>query len=242
MDDSQKAGLSWPRLISGTLINRYKRFIADIRLNNGNIIAAHCPNSGRMTECCEPNRPVWVSLHDRPERKLKYTWELIEMPTSLVGVNTQIPNRLVHLSIQKNRIAELAGYDRIKREVTVDKTARIDLLLEHPGRKKCLVEIKNCTLVKNQKAFFPDAVTARGLKHIRALEKMINAGYRSVMFFLIQRMDAESFAPADFIDPEYGQALRSAAANGLEILAYDVHINLDRIILNKKIPICLYLE
>ena len=226
----------WPVLYKGVLLKRYKRFLADVRLKNGEIVTAHCANSGRMTECCEPGQDVYLSLHDSPHRKLKYTWELIQMTTSLVGVNTMVPNRLVHESIKAGKVKELRGYDCIIPEVKVGKSSRLDFLLTGKKAKKCFVEVKNCTLVKDGVACFPDAVTARGLKHLLELQDLLSQGCRCTMFFLIQRMDAHVFRPADHIDPAYGFELRKAAKNGVEIIVYDVLIDLKKIILNKGIP------
>ncbi len=231
-----QANLKWPRLFSGTLVRRYQRFLTDVRLTSGEVVTAHCPNTGSMQGCCEPGRPVYLSSHDDPKRKLKYTWQLIAMPTSLVGINTLIPNRLVHKSVQQGLIPELAGYARIEREVPVGDHSRIDLMLADDQSQRCYVEIKNCTLVADGVALFPDAVTTRGLKHLVEMQQLAVSGARCVMFYFIQRMDAEIFQPADPIDPAYGRELRRAAANGVEILAYDVCIDLQGIALNRRIP------
>lgn len=241
MTDSKRhqntAGIGWPPLIPGTLIKRYKRFLADIKFEDGNIITAHCPNSGSMTACSQPGRPVYVSQHDNPRRKLKYTWELIDMPGSLVGVNTLVPNRLVKKSIQDGEVEALIGYDTVKPEIKVGQGTRLDLLLTRGENEKCYVEVKNCTLVTDGVACFPDAVTTRGQKHLAELQKLRKEGNRCVMFFLVQRMDAEVFKPADHIDPAYGQALRRARKSGVEILVYDVNINLERIVLRRRVPL-----
>jgi sugar fermentation stimulation protein A len=229
-------GLTWPPLIPGTLVKRYNRFIADITLTSGQTISAHCPNSGRMKACCEPGRPVYVSLHNNPKRKLKYTWELIEMPTSMVGINTQIPNRLVATSIEAGLVPDLNGYDNIFREVKTSGKTRLDILLSKGEKNRCYVEIKNCTLVEDGMACFPDAVTSRGLKHLVELRSLVSAGFRCVIFYVIQRMDALTFQPADHIDPAYGKELRRALKNGVEILVYDTQIDLKTIRLNRKIP------
>jgi sugar fermentation stimulation protein A len=229
-------GLKWPALIPGILIKRYKRFLADVSLNGGKMVTAHCPNTGSMIGCCESGRPVYLSFHDDPRRKLKYTWELIEMPTSLVGVNTLVPNRLVFESVKAGVVSELSGYETVEPEVKISARSRIDLALTAEDRKRCYVEIKNCTLVDNGVASFPDAVTTRGLRHIAELQTLVNAGYRCVMFYFIQRMDAEVFKPADHIDSEYGKGLRRAVKRGLEVLAYDVAIDLNGVKLNRKIP------
>jgi len=229
-------GLFWPKLTPGTLVKRYKRFLADVRLDNGDLVTAHCANSGTMKECSEPGRKVYLSFHHNPNRKLKYTWEMIKMPTSLVGVNTMVPNRLVKKSIEDGMVKPLKGYKNIKAEIKVSDKSRLDLLLSNGDKEKCFVEIKNCTLVKDGLASFPDAVTTRGRKHLVELQRLTKEGNRSIIFFLVQRMDAKAFSPADDIDPAYGKELRKAKNCGVEIVVYDVIIDLDKIVLAKKIP------
>ncbi|RUA00964.1 MAG: DNA/RNA nuclease SfsA [Deltaproteobacteria bacterium] len=228
-------GLAWPPLIRGTLIKRYKRFLADIRLADGRVITAHCTNSGRMDTCNQPGRPVYVSRATNPKRKLKYTWELIEMPDSLVGVNTLVPNRLVAHAISSGQVKSLSGYAHLKREVKVGDRSRLDIRLSNDEGTCCYVEVKNCTLVENGRACFPDAVTTRGLKHLDALQKLVSSGHRGVIFYLIQRMDAMVFSPADHIDPNYGKGLRKAIRNGVEIIVFDVCIDLKQIYLNRPV-------
>jgi sugar fermentation stimulation protein A len=227
--------LKWPRLIEGTLVKRYKRFMADVKLRNNHVVTAHCPNSGSMKACCEPGRTVYLTRHNKPSRRLKYTWEMIDMGTSLVGVNTIVPNRLTKAAVLAGDIPELAGYETVRSEVKYGKNSRIDLLLED-GEKRCYVEVKNCTLVVDGLACFPDAVTSRGLKHLVELQEQVKQGDRSVMFYLIQRMDADRFEPADHIDPAYGQELRKAVQNGVEVLVYDVTMDLEGIGLNRAVP------
>jgi sugar fermentation stimulation protein A len=227
--------IKWPRLIQGTLIQRYQRFKADVKQRNGHIVTAHCPNSGSMLGCSEPGRPVYLSRHNHPKRTLKYTWEMIEMPTSLVGVNTWVPNLLVKESIIRKKIRPLRGYETIRTEVRYGQNSRIDLLLER-AEKRCFVEVKNCTLVEDSAGYFPDAVTARGLKHLVELQKELRKGSRCVMLYLVQRMDAKRFRPADHIDPAYGEELRRAFRNGVEILVYDVFLNLEGISINRRLP------
>jgi sugar fermentation stimulation protein A len=231
-----RCSLSWPELIRGTLVKRYKRFLAEIKLENGDTITAHCPNSGRMTSCSEPGRPVYVSANDSPRRKLKYTWEIIDMPDSLVGVNTQIPNRLVYSTLKAGVIKGFDGYCTIRQEVRAGLHTRFDLMLSDASGKNCYVEIKNSTLVENSIALFPDAVTSRGKNHLVELQKLVKAGHRCIMFFLVQRMDAKHFRPADHVDPAYGRELRSAVKNGVEMVAYDVHIDLETISLRNMLP------
>lgn len=229
-------GLPWPPLVEGTLLRRYQRFLADVALKNGATVTAHCPNTGSMKDCCTPGRPVFLSVHDNPKRKLKYTWELIRMPDSLVGVNTLMPNRLVKHAVQTGQIEELKGYAHVQSEVKIGAHTRVDLMLQDEDRSRCHVEIKNCTMVENRVARFPDAVTARGLKHLHALADQVAAGHRSVMLYVVQRMDADAFRPADAIDPAYGHALRQAVQKGLEALVYDVHMDLREIRLNRRLP------
>jgi sugar fermentation stimulation protein A len=226
----------WPKLVRGILIKRYKRFMVDVNLQNGHVVTAHCPNTGSMRACCEPGRPAYLSRHNNPSRRLQYAFELIEMPASLVGVNTAVPNRLVREAIHEGTIRSLSGYDSVRAEVRYGTNSRIDLLLESQKRGRCFVEIKNCTLVEQGIAYFPDAVTVRGLKHLQELQHQVQEGHRCVIFYLIQRTDAHLFKPADFIDPAYGRALRVAVQQGVEIMAWDVKIDLNKIELHKPIP------
>lgn len=225
-----------PELFEGVLIKRYKRFLADIKLSDGSIVTAHSANTGSMRECSEPGRPVWLSYHDKPARKYKYSWEIIDMGGSLVGINTGLPNRLVKLSAEAGLIEELSGYDSIKPEVKTADGSRLDLGLYQKGRRNCYVEIKNSTLVENGLASFPDAVTKRGLKHLKELQRLVKENNRAVMFFLIQRMDAAEFQPAYSIDPDYAAELFKAEKNGVEVVVYDSVITTEYIKIGKKIP------
>ncbi len=226
--------LRWPPLIRGTLISRYKRFLADVKLRNGRVVTAHCPNSGSMLSCSEPGQTVYLSRHDNPNRRLKYTWEMIQMSTSLVGVNTLVPNRLTRAAIIAGMIPELEGFERVRSEVRYGKNSRIDLLLEK-GNHRCFVEVKNCTLVTNGVAYFPDAVTSRGLKHLRELRSQVRLSDRCVMFYLVQRMDARLFMPADHIDPAYGRELRRAVSDGVEVMVYDTILDTEGIRLSRPL-------
>jgi sugar fermentation stimulation protein A len=224
-------------LIPGYLIKRYKRFLADVRLDTGETVTAHCPNSGSMKGCAVPGCPVWLSVSDNPRRKLLYTWELIRTPASMIGINTLVPNRLVKTAIETGRIPELAGYGPVRSEVTVRKGTRLDLALEAPGRRNCYVEIKNCSLVEDGTALFPDAVTQRGQKHLDELRHLVAAGHRGVIFYLIQRMDARRFSPAAEIDPAYARKLVQARDHGVEIITRDVVIDLDQIRIHRALPV-----
>ncbi len=231
------AALPWPPLLRGRLERRYQRFLADIVLDDGSPITAHCPNSGSMKTCAEPGRPVYVSRQPSPRRKLHYTWEIIDMGASLVGVNTLVPNRLVARAIEAGAVPELRGYADLKREAAIPGGSRLDLLLTGPGRRPCYVEVKNCTLADNGAARFPDAATLRGQKHLRALMDLTAAGCRCVSFFLVQRSDTDRFAPADAIDPAYGRLLREAAAAGVAVMAHDVIMDTRHIRLRRALPV-----
>jgi sugar fermentation stimulation protein A len=228
-----------PPLISGHLIKRYKRFLADVRLDTGETVTAHCPNSGSMKGCAVPGCPVWLSVSDNPRRKLKYTWELIQTPASMIGINTLVPNRLVKTAVADGGIQELGRYETIRSEVTTRKGTRLDLALTDPDRRNCYVEIKNCTLVEDGTALFPDAVTVRGQKHLDELTDLVAEGHRGVIFYLIQRMDAARFSPAAKIDPAYAGKLSRARDHGVEIITRDVVIDPVQIRINRSVPVIL---
>lgn len=230
-------GYTLPPLICGKLIRRYKRFLADVELSSGEVITVHCPNSGSMKGCAIEGAPVWLSTSDNPKRKYPHTWEIIQGPTSLIGINTMVPNRLVKLSAENNLIDELSGYDTVQPEVKTSSHTRLDLLLKGGGRRNCYVEIKNCTLVEDGTAMFPDAVTVRGQKHLEELETLVSQGHRGVIFYLIQRTDARVFKPADGIDKAYGEKLRRVVENGVEAVARDTVISTDRIRIGNRIPV-----
>jgi sugar fermentation stimulation protein A len=226
-----------PPLIAGILIKRYKRFLADVQLiETGKTVTAHCPNSGSMKGAAEPGSQVFLSENNNPKRKLKYTWELVRTSGTMIGINTQVPNKLVKQAIENNLINELSGYDRIKAEIKTSEHTRLDLLLEKASGEKCYVEIKNCTLVEGGVAMFPDAVTTRGQKHLDELTDLVSLGHRSVIFYLIQRMDAISFRPADMIDKTYAEKLKRATRNGVEIITRDTIIDTKKISIGKSIP------
>lgn len=236
---SEPAFFRWPELVEGVLIKRYKRFLADIFLKDGSTITAHCPNSGSMKTCSEKGSRVWVSASSNPSRKLMYTWELIEIEESLVGVNAIIPNRLVQMFLCNSEIKEVAGYSEIIPEITINKGTRLDFCIQSENRTPCFLEVKNCTYVENRLACFPDAITERGKKHVEELARLVSEGKRGVVLFIIQRMDADVFAPAGHIDPRYAEALRNAVLSGVEVIAYDTLIDLSGIRLGKSIPVLL---
>ncbi len=227
-----------PDLIPGKLIQRYKRFLADVELADGRVVTAHCPNSGSMKGCNAPGSPVLLSHSSNPKRKLPYTWELVQVGSYWVGINTQYPNRLVKEGIKTGVVKELQGYPRIRPEVKYGQNSRVDLLLENET-EKCYVELKNVTLVENRVALFPDAVTLRGQKHLQELMDMVSEGHRAVIFFVVQREDADRFAPADEIDPRYGELLRQAVRHGVEALAYQARVSPREIRLFRPLPVIL---
>ena len=227
-----------PILVAGTLLKRYKRFLADVELDDGRSITVHCPNSGSMKGCAVPGSRILVSCSTNPGRKYPFGWELVQIDGYWVGINTGLPNRLVHEAIENGTVVELQGYDSICPEVPYGEHSRIDLLLEGSvGR--CFVEVKNVTLVDGHRALFPDAVTIRGQKHLRELIRVVSEGDRGVIFFTVQRGDGDSVSPADLIDPEYGRLLRLAIESGVEALAYRAHVTPDAIWLTERLPLIL---
>ncbi len=228
-----------PKLIPGTLVKRYKRFLADVELESGAVVTAHCPNTGSMRGCSTPGTRVYLSESDNPKRKLNYTWELMELPATLIGINTQVPNKLVQHSIEAGLVEALSGFTSVRPEVKTGDHTRLDLLLSNVAGEECFVEVKNCTLVEQGVARFPDAVTARGQKHLAELERLVAQGKRGVIFFLIQRMDAVAFTPASDIDPAYARLLRRVVRAGVEVIAMDTLMDLNRISLGKSIPVIL---
>lgn len=222
------------RLIRGALIQRYKRFLADVRLENGEIVTAHCTNTGSMMGCKEPGSSVYISRSDNLNRKLLYTWELIKTDGTWVGINTLHPNKLVPEAVQSGVIAELSGYLSIRREVKVSAHTRLDLCLEGPNGN-CFIEVKNVTLAMNGTAAFPDAVSERGTKHLKELMRLKRQGHRAAIVFVIQRGDCSTFRPADEIDSEYGRWLRKAIKAGVEALPYRAKVTAREIVLTDRI-------
>lgn len=225
-------------LYAGTLIRRYQRFLADILLESGETVTAHCPNSGSMKGCAVPGYRVLLSRSANPRRKYCHTWELVEADGQWVGINTGLPNGLAAEAIREGKIPELAGYQDIRPEVRYGENSRIDLLLSGPAGL-CYVEVKNVTLVEGGRAIFPDSVTERGQKHLKELMREVRAGNRGVIFFVVQRGDAGAVAPADAIDPEYGRLLRLAAASGVEAMAWQARVEPEEIVLHRRLEVCL---
>nr|VFJ92445.1 MAG: sugar fermentation stimulation protein A [Candidatus Kentron sp. LFY]VFK00707.1 MAG: sugar fermentation stimulation protein A [Candidatus Kentron sp. LFY] len=227
-------------LISGRLVRRYKRFLADCVLSDGTSITAHCPNTGAMLGCTEPGSRVWLSRSGNPKRKYSFTLEIVQVDTgTLVGINTMRANRLVIDAIEAGKISALRGYQRIRREKRFGREgSRVDILLERDGSYPCYVEIKNVTAaLADGIAIFPDAVTIRGARHLRELSYMVENRSRGVVFFCVQRSDVREVRPADAIDPDYGRALRAALANGVEPMAWRARISSKGIELHDMLPV-----
>ena len=228
-----------PPLVSGTLLKRYKRFLADVRLDDGREITAHCMNPGSMKGLIEPGTQVWLTPHDDPKRKLQWTWQIAHEGATAVGVNTNLPNALIAAAAEAGVLEPLSGYATYRREVRYGaERSRIDLLAEgHPSDPRpCYVEIKSVTLAVDTVAMFPDAVTKRGLKHLRELERMIGEGARAMMVYLVQRTDCQRFAPAAHIDADYAEGVRSAKAKGVEFYAWTAQVKPDGILLAQPLP------
>jgi sugar fermentation stimulation protein A len=207
-----------------TFLGRRRRFLADVRLADGTDAVAHCANTGSMKGCLFPGARVVLSRHADPRRKLPYTWRAIEGPSGWIGVDTTLPNRLAAEAIRAGLVPALRGFPTILAERRMGVDSRVDLLLDGPAGR-CWVEVKNVTLVENGVARFPDAVTARGLKHLQELGNRVREGDRAAMLYVVQREDAGAFEPAADIDPEYARAFREARRNGVEafVLGCGVH-------------------
>ena len=224
-------------LVRGRLVSRYKRFFADVVLDDGSPVTAHCPNPGAMLGLNTPGLPCWLSRSDDPKRKLAHTLELVEADGGIVGINTMHPNRLVAEALAADAIPEVGGYATHRREVRYGVNSRVDFLLEHPNRPPCWLEVKNVHLRRTGAlAEFPDCVAARSLKHLRELTAMVEQGHRAVMLFVIQRTDCTEFEACHDLDPAYAQGLDLAARQGVEILCYDCHLSPEAIRLGRPIP------
>jgi len=221
-------------LIHGRLIKRYKRFLADVKLDNGEVITAHCTNSGSMKSCLENGAEVYLSPVDDPNRKTKFTWEMIKINGDWVGINTGNPNKLAYEAVKNGEIEKLKGYTEVQREVTFGDS-RFDVMAKNRN-ETCFIEVKNVTLKEGDYALFPDAVTSRGKKHLETLIKVKEKGMRAVMLYIIQRTDVNIFAPAKEIDPEYSKALEIAKKKGVEIIPMQAKVSPEKIELIKELP------
>jgi sugar fermentation stimulation protein A len=225
-------------LTEGRLLRRYKRFLADIELANGEVVTAHVANPGAMLGLAEPGMRVLLSRSASLTRKLPWSWELVEAAGALVGINTAHPNGIVAEAIAEGAVPELAGYDILRREVRYGKNSRIDILLSGAGKPDTYVEVKNVHLSRVPGlSEFPDSVTARGAKHLAELSDMVAAGHRAVMFYFVHRGDTTAFRLARDIDPTYAAAFDRALAAGVEMLAYQCRVTPEEVAVTRRLPV-----
>ncbi|WGI25790.1 DNA/RNA nuclease SfsA [Halomonas alkaliantarctica] len=221
--------LAYPALVPGTLIKRYKRFLADVRLDDGREVVAHCPNTGSMKAVNVPGCRVWLSPSDNPKRKLAWTWEFIELPqadgrVALASVHTGRANRIVEAALEAGALAPLADYATLRREVKV-ADARLDFRLDDPVRGRAYIEVKQVTLKEQDgHGYFPDSVSVRGTKHLHSLQVLAEQGERAVLLFCVAHEGIADVAAAAHIDATYAAALLEASASGVEVLAYGVEV------------------
>ena len=247
-----------PPLIEARLLKRYKRFLADITLSDGNnrVTTVHCPNTGSMKNCQPPHAKIWCSVSDNPKRKYPITWELVEIPAidinhepdsynkrhitknHIVGINTHRANQLVAEAFKKNIIKELQEYRTVLQEIKYGKSSRIDFLLKNEDKPDCYVEVKSVTLsFDNDTGLFPDAVTQRGTRHLKELMDMVSQGFRAVLLFCVQHTGVNCVKPAKSIDPVYAETLKEAVMHGVEVLAYSAALSPTEMILKNKLPV-----
>ena len=228
-----------PPLQRATFLKRYKRFFADFELPSGEIVTSACANTGRMTGLLNEGTQAWIQPNDNPKRKLKWDWWVVAADDTLVGCHTGLPNTLGFRAVCEGLVPELTGYATVEKEKKYgEENSRIDLLLSQDGRRTCYVEIKNVHMrLEPGVASFPDAVTERGLKHLRELSLMVAQGHRAVMFYIVQRGDVTAFRPAHEVDPAYAAGLKEAQAAGVEIIAYSCHVAPTEITLAKPLKI-----
>ena len=225
-------------LIPATLIKRYKRFLADCRLEDGHEVTAHCANPGSMLGLKDPGMRIWLEPNDDPKKKLKYGWRLVEHENGhFTGVDTSVPNRALKDALMRREIPELAAYETVRPEVKYGENSRIDFLLSGVGLPDCYVEVKSVTLSRRPGlAEFPDSVTARGTKHLGELATMAQAGHRTVMLYLVQRTDCTAVTLAADIDPAYAAAMTAAQDAGVEVIAIDCALSPDGVNLRNPLP------
>ncbi|SFT99263.1 sugar fermentation stimulation protein A [Kosakonia arachidis] len=227
-----------PPLKSATLIQRYKRFLADVITPEGDTLTLHCPNTGAMTGCATPGDTVWYSTSTNLKRKYAHTWELTQTRQgAFICVNTQQANALTKEAILADRLAELTGYSSLKSEVKYGaERSRIDFLLQAEDRRNCYIEVKSVTLAEQQSGYFPDAVTLRGQKHLRELMSVAASGDRAVILFAVLHSAVEHFSPARHIDEEYARLLSDAQRQGVEVIAYKAELSANNITLRLPLP------
>jgi sugar fermentation stimulation protein A len=229
-------------LLRGALLQRYKRFLADVRLDDGRLVTASCPNTGSMMGLTGPGSTVWLSENDSPTRRYRHTWEMVEADLgkgpALVGINTGLPNKLVAEAIAAGGVEALAGYPDLRREVKYGRNSRIDLLLACADKGLCYVEVKNVHMSRRHGlAEFPDSVTERGAKHLDELSDMVRAGHRAVMVYLIQRGDAKRLSLARDVDRTYCAAFDRAMVAGVEAIALRCRMSTEEVVVDRAVPI-----
>ena len=225
------------RLVSGRLVRRYKRFLADVRLADGQVVTVHCPNSGSMLGCLNPESAVYLSRADNPGRKYPLTLEMIAVNDVWVGINTGLTNRLVREGLEQGIIDDFGPVAAIRAEVKVSARSRLDFRLTLANGQTAYLEVKNCTLAESGVALFPDAVTSRGAKHLEELMVLAGQGYEAAVLFCVQRADADRFAPAARIDPHYAAMLAKAARAGVRVLAWQATVTPEAIAVGRPLPV-----
>jgi len=225
-------------LIEGTLIKRYKRFLADVELSDGRVVVAHCPNTGAMTGCAEPGFKVFLCPNDDPKRKLKYTWEIaVDFDSYHIGINTHNANKLVAEALQNGVIAPLSGYKHIKREVRFGtENSKVDFLLSADTGESLYLEVKSVTLLKDGTGQFPDTVTARGQKHLRELTQLARSGQPAALLFCVQHTGIGEVQAAKSLDPTYHELLGNALEAGVQVMAWGCEISRESILLAQPLP------
>ncbi len=224
------------QLTPAILLRRYKRFLADVELADSRHLTVHCPNSGSMLGCSEPQSPVMISRSGNPGRKYPHTLEMVQVGSVWVGVNTALTNKLVREALENGVIQEFGRPDAVRQEVKTSANTRLDFLLEHDG-ERVYMEVKNCSLAEDRTAMFPDAVTVRGTKHLHELASLKKQGHRAAVFFCVQRLDADCFSPAQHIDRVYAETLAEVAAGGVMVLAYQAEVSPREIKIVRKLPV-----
>ena len=228
-------------LLRGTLLKRYKRFFADILLDSGEVITAHCPNTGAMTGCAEPGFIAWVSQSDNPKRKLKFTWELaVTAQGDWISVNTHRANKLVQSALETHALPGVTHYTEVKREVSpADFHSRFDFCVTRTDHTPLYIEVKSVTLAQGDEGYFPDAVTSRGKKHAEELALLAQQGMATSLLFCVQHSGIKNVRLAEHIDPKYATAVRQAAADGVNVFAVGCQISQEKITINQSLPVIL---
>lgn len=223
----------------GTLIRRYKRFLADVQLSDGQVLTVHCPNSGSMRGCSTPGSPVLISRADNPKRKYGWSLEMVQEQGVWIGIHTGRTNHLVHEALQRGIINDFGALTAIVPEVKVSDKSRLDFRLDTEAQGRVFLEVKNCSLAEAGVALFPDAITSRGAKHLHELVQLAAAGFGAAVLFCIQRSDAQLCKAAGHIDPVYAETVRWAAGQGVRFLAYQAEVSPQEIAIRRPLPFSL---